>query len=439
MTDTVAHERILKGRDNMDPNIYAQYCAILRKELVPALGCTEPIAIAYAAAKAREVLGCMPEHIVAQCSGNIIKNVKGVIVPTTGDMRGVDTSAVLGTVGGDPSRELEVLSNITAEHLELTKRLLAQRFCQVELAEGVSGLLIVITAYCGSESAVVEIKDAHTNIARIEKNGQVLLRNRKEEVEGELEPNYNLLSLQGIYDFCRDGDISEILPILKEQERCNTAVAQEGLERLYGQQVGATLQKYYGEDVKNRARYMAAAGSDARMGGCVLPVVINSGSGNQGLTACMPVLVYAEDLNVSQDMKYRALAFSNLVGIHIKHGIGKLSAFCGAVSAACGSGAAITFLSGGDLGAIVRTVTNTLGNTTGIVCDGAKASCAAKIASALDAALLGHLMAMEGHVFRAGEGIVVGDVEDTIANVARVGRDGMHTTDIEILNIMIGN
>ncbi len=326
---------------------------------------------------------------MVECSGNIIKNVKGVIVPTTGDMKGVDTSAILGAVGGVAEKKLEVLSEIKPEHLQKTRELLGTDFCEIRLLENVPNLLIIITAYHGGESTVVEIKDAHTNITRIEKNGETIVQAKEgTKAEDAEHPNYDLLNLRDIYEFCNSGDISRVITTLKHQEKCNLSIAKEGLTHPYGEQVGATLLRYYGDDIKTRARALAAAGSDARMSGCVLPVVINSGSGNQGITVCLPVLAYADYLKVSEEQKYSALALSNLVSIHIKHGIGKLSAFCGAVSAACGSGAAITYLCDGDFETISKTISNTLGNVSGIVCDGAKPSCAAKIASAVDAAIL---------------------------------------------------
>jgi L-cysteine desulfidase len=421
----------------LDENIENQYIAILKEELVPALGCTEPIAIAYAAAKARDVLGKFPSRLLVECSGNIIKNVKGVIVPTTCDLKGVDTSAILGAVGGVAEKKLEVLSEIRPEHLKITQELLGTDFCEVRLLENVPNLLIIITAYHGDESAVVEIKDAHTNINRIKKNGETIFQVKEgTKAEDAKHTNYDLLNLRDIYEFSNSGDISSVIATLKHQEECNLSIAKEGLTRPHG--VGATLLRHYGDDIKTRARALAAAGSDARMSGCVLPVVINSGSGNQGITVCLPVLAYADYLKVSEKKKYSALALSNLVSIHIKQGIGKLSAFCGAVSAACGSGAAITYLCDGDLETISKTISNTLANISGIVCDGAKPSCAAKIASAVDAAILGHCMAMDGKSFDAGEGIIMEDVEDTISSTARVGREGMRSTDIEILKIMIG-
>ena len=425
----------------MDRSIEETYEAILRRELVPALGCTEPIAIAYAAATARVTLGAMPDRIVVRCSGNVIKNVKGVVVPTSGDMKGVDCSAVLGIVGGVAELKLEVLSKVVPEHVQRSKELLKTNFCRVELVPDVPGLLIIVEARLGTDTAVVEIRDGHTNIVRIEKNGVSLVidGNKASNSMSDKVPEYELLSLANIFEYIDSSDISGIVSVLAEQERCNTNIAREGLSKPYGEQVGATLLQCYGEGIGVKAKALAAAGGDARMSGCAMPVIINSGSGNQGITASMPVLAYAQHLSVSEDKKYRALALSNLVSIHIKKGIGKLSAFCGVVSAACGCGAGITYLHGGNLETVSMTITNTLANTPGIICDGAKPSCAAKIASAVDSALLSHCMAMHNNVFKPGEGIVMDDIEATIRSVARIGRDGMRTTDLEILNIMLGN
>lgn len=430
----------------MEQDIMEVCEAILRRELVPALGCTEPIAIAYAAAVAREALGAFPERMTVRCSGNVIKNVKGVVVPGTGDLRGVEASAILGVVGGEASRRLEVLSGLRPEHLERTRALLAERFCKAELEPDVEGLLVIAELGAGGSNAVVEIRGGHTDIVRIERDGEPLPLPRDPEAakadagaaEPAMEPPYELLTLAAIYAYATEADLGPVKGALEEQIRCNSAISREGLDKPYGERVGATLLRCYGGGVMVRARAAAAAGADARMSGCPMPVIINSGSGNQGITASVPIVVFARDKGVSDEALYRALALSNLVSIHIKRGIGKLSAFCGAVSAACGSGAGITWLSGGDLETVAMTVTNTLANTSGIICDGAKASCAAKVASSVDAAILSHCMAMDRMVFKPGEGIVMDDIEETIRSVARIGREGMRSTDREILNIMMG-
>lgn len=421
----------------MEQRLYQGCIQILKEELVPALGCTEPIAIAYAAAKARDVLGSMPEHIIVKCSGNIVKNVKGVIVPTTGDMRGIETSAVLGAVAGNPEGKLEVLEGVTKEDVELTKEYLKKKICEVQIIHGVSNLQIIVVATTEKEQVEVEICEDHTNIIRIEKNGENLLpipTANKEEQRGGIVQE---LTLDLIYNFVNSVYIDEIKDILDRQIKYNMEIAEEGLTHSYGANVGKTILKTYGKDVKMLAKAYPAAGSDARMGGCTLPVIINSGSGNQGMTVSLPVIIYAKHLDVSDEMLYRALAFSNLIAVHLKSGIGKLSAYCGVVSAACGGGAAITYLHQAPLETIAKTITNVLGNVSGIVCDGAKSSCAAKIASAVDAAIMGHYMAMEDNTFGVGEGLVKENVELTINTICKMGRDGMKQTDEEILNLMI--
>ncbi|NCE64976.1 serine dehydratase subunit alpha family protein [Pseudoflavonifractor sp. 524-17] len=422
----------------MEQATYQTYVNILNNELVPALGCTEPIAIALAAAKARQALGVMPERITAACSGNIIKNAKGVIVPTTGNMKGIDTSAVLGAVAGDPALDLEVLSKVGPADLEETRRLLAQGICTVELLDTPARLHILITMSGGGHTALAEIRDEHTNLIRLERDGDVLLQKEEAAVQETPEDNVlDSLNLADILEFANTVNLDDVRPALSRQVEFNTRIAQEGMTHVYGGRVGATLMRHYGGDVRVRARAMAAAGSDARMGGCVLPVVINSGSGNQGITCSVPIVVYAQYLGASEETMYRALVVSNLVALLQKRGIGRLSAFCGAVCAACGSGAGITYLHGGDYETIGRTITNTLANVSGIVCDGAKGSCAAKIAASVDAAILAHEMSMDGNTFGAGEGLVKESVEQTIASIGRMAAEGMRETDAEILKIMI--
>ena len=363
----------------MNQNVYREYLAILREEIVPALGCTEPIAIAYAAAKARSVLGRLPEHIDVRCSGNIIKNVKAVIVPTTGNMKGIETSAVLGAVGGNPDKKLEVLTDVSPKDLELTWELLRKKICSVSLLEGVSNLQIIVEMTAGQESALVEIAFSHTNIVRIEHNGTVVMK-KGMSAQNATETDRSLLNLHDIYDFANTVDIAEVGGLMEDQVRCNMAIAREGLSNKYGANVGSTILEHYGSDARTMARALPAAGSDARMNGCVLPVMINSGSGNQGMTVSLPVQVFADALGVSREKKIRALVLSNLIAIYQKNELGKLSAYCGAVSAAVGAGAAIAYLHNADFDVIEGTIVNTLGNVSGIVCDGAKASCAAKIA-----------------------------------------------------------
>lgn len=354
-------------------------------------------------------------------------------------MKGVETSAILGAVGGVADKKLEVLSEVQPAHIERTRALLLEGICDVQLLEGVSGLDIIVTMTAGPHRSLVELLDGHTHIVRMEKDKETLYSSAQHVGQlPQASTDYTLLNLQDIYDFANTVSIGDVQDVLDRQMQYNMAIAQEGLEHPYGANVGSTLLKYFGQDIQIQARAYPAAGSDARMSGCVLPVVTNSGSGNQGITVCVPVVLYADALGASEDVKYRALVLSNLIAIYQKVGLGKLSAYCGAVSAACGSGAAITYLTGGDFDAISRTITNTLGNISGMVCDGAKSSCAAKIASAMDAAILGHLMSLDHQAFGAGEGLVMDNVEATIHSVGRMGRVGMHETDVEILNIMIG-
>ncbi|MCI5649547.1 MAG: L-serine ammonia-lyase, iron-sulfur-dependent, subunit alpha [Fusicatenibacter sp.] len=420
----------------MDKQLYDNYVKILKNELVPALGCTEPIAIAYAAAKAREVLGQMPESIELCCSGNIIKNVKGVKVPNSNGLKGIDVAATLGVVGGRADRELEVLEDVTEEDIEKTKELVAAGFCTCMLKEGVENLYIVARVTAGEHSAEVTIVNRHTLISRIVKDGQVLYSIAAHEESPEYVDK-SLLNVKDILQFAEEVNLEDVREVLKRQITMNSTIADEGLAHPYGAQVGRTLLKEYGDDVKIRARARAAAGSDARMGGCSLPVVINSGSGNQGMTVSLPVIEFARELKVSEEKLYRALVVSNLIAIHQKKYIGSLSAYCGAVSAACGAGAAITYLYGGDYEDISFTIVNTIANVGGIVCDGAKSSCAAKIASAVDAAIMAHFMGVNHRTFQPGEGIVQEDVEGTIKSMGYIGRVGMKDTDTEILNIMI--
>ena len=422
----------------MDQHVYNEYLAILREEIVPALGCTEPIAIAYASAKARRVLGHLPEHITVKCSGNIIKNVKAVIVPTTGDMKGIETSAVLGAVGGNPDKKLEVLVDVTEEDLALTRELLKKKICSVELIEGVSSLQIIVEMTAGDESSLVEIAFSHTNIVRIEHNGEQIFK-KGLSVQNATETDRSLLNLKDIYTFATTVNLEDVADLMERQVDCNLKIAREGLSNKYGANVGSTILEHYGDDVRNRARALPAAGSDARMNGCVLPVMINSGSGNQGMTVSLPVEVYAEALEVTREKKIRALVLSNLIGIYQKNELGKLSAYCGAVSAAVGAGAAIAYLNNASYEVIEETIVNTLGNVSGIVCDGAKASCAAKIASSVDAAILAYHMASERRGFRSGEGLVKDSAEKTLKSYGRMGREGMRATDVEILRIMLEN
>ncbi len=424
----------------MEKQKFYQDCiTILRAELKPALGCTEPIAVAYAAARAREVLGTMPTQMEVCCSGNIIKNVKGVNVPHADGMKGIEVAALLGTLVGDASKELEVLEYVMQEHIARMKELLGSGLCKCTLRENVANLYIDITMRSGSQSAEVEVKDTHTNITRIVHNGEVLLNKENDAAqEWNLGALKKSLTLEKILDFAKNVDLAGVKELLDQQIRLNSAISAEGLQNKYGANIGQMLLER-GQDVRILARAKSAAGSDARMNGCPLPVVINSGSGNQGITACMPVLTYAERLHADSEQIYRALLISNLVAIYQKTFIGSLSAFCGAVCAAAGSGAAITYLQGGTDEQIGNTIINTLANIGGMVCDGAKSSCAAKIASAVEAAILGSEMSLQNKRFQSGDGIVKENAEQTIQSVGRMARVGMKGTDIEILNIMLEN
>lgn len=422
----------------MDKRTYENYVNILKNELVPALGCTEPIALAYASAKAREVLGEFPEHLTVYCSGNIIKNVKGVRVPNSGGMKGVEAAAVLGLTGGDAGQVLEVLETVTEKEIKRTEELLKKDFCTCILKEGVANLYIEAIVTAGNSNAKVVIEDEHTNITCIEKDGTVLFQQEREHTDDKEEPDKSLLNLEDIVLFANEVQISDVKKTLDRQIRYNTRISEEGLKNPWGAQVGKVILEEFGDDVKWRAVASAAAGSDARMSGCSYPVIINSGSGNQGMTCSLPVIEYGKELDKSEEEIYRALCVSNLVALNQKKYIGSLSAYCGAVCAAAGAGAGIAYLCGGTLEQIENTVVNTIADAGGIVCDGAKPSCAAKIATALQAAVLSYKMAMRGLTFSRGEGLVMDCPEDTIKAVGYVGRAGMKQTDVEILNLMIG-
>ena len=421
----------------MDSALYQNYLEILRQELVPALGCTEPIAIAYAAAKARELLGEFPDSMEMKLSGNIIKNVKGVTVPNSGGQKGIETAAVLGLVGGRADKALEVLEEINQDHIRRARKLVEDGICSCALAENVPNLYISAKAIKDGHCAEVVIAGQHTNIVKMAKEGKILFQKDIRTADPDKEADKSRLTVKDILDFADQVQIEDISEIIEQQIRLNTAIAQEGLDNNYGAQIGKTLMHVWGKGVTTRACARAAAGSDARMGGCSMPVVINSGSGNQGITVSLPVIVYAEEWEVSREKLYRSLVVSNLVAIHQKYYIGSLSAYCGAVSAACGAGAGITYMYGGSYHQVSLTIINTLGNIGGIVCDGAKPSCAAKIASSVDAALMAFHLSIQNKSFLPGEGIIKGDVEETIKSMGYIGRVGMRATDTEILNVMI--
>ena len=417
---------------------YGAYVQILKEELVPAMGCTEPIALAYAAAKAREVLGVKPDTVKIGASGSIIKNVKSVIVPNTDHLKGIPAAAAAGIIAGKPEKELEVIAEVSKEQIEEMKDFLQNTDISVEYVDNGITFDIIVTETKGESSATVRIANYHTNIVLIEKDGQVLY---EEQGEGEKEEGLtdrSLLNMKDILDFSETVDIDDVREVIGRQIRYNTAIAEEGLKGDYGANIGSVLLKMEGDNIRVRAKAMAAAGSDARMNGCELPVIINSGSGNQGMTCSLPVIEYAKELNSGEEKLYRALTLSNLVAIHQKTGIGRLSAYCGAVCAGAAAGAGIAYLQGGGYEEIAHTVVNALAIVSGIVCDGAKASCAAKIASSVEAGILGYNMYKCGQQFYAGDGIVTKGVDETIKNIGRLGKEGMRETNVEIIDIMVG-
>ena len=424
---------------------YRAYVQILREELIPAMGCTEPIAIAYAAAKAREVLEAMPDRVEIGVSSNIIKNVKSVVVPNTDGLKGIEAAAAAGIVAGQADKALEVISSVTSEQKARLRPFLAQVPMHIQPVDNGVIFDIILTVYAGPHSVRVRIAQYHTNIVSIEKDGQVLLDRQQALTAGGCAEapaeagltDKSLLTIADILDFADSCELDDIRPVLDTQIQYNTQISEEGLLGDYGANIGSTMLKFYGDDVRNRAIAKAAAGSDARMSGCELPVVINSGSGNQGITVSVPVIEYAKALAVPKDRLYRALAVSNLIAIHEKSGIGRLSAYCGAVSAGCAAGCGIAYLQGADYKAIAHTLVNALAIVSGIICDGAKPSCAAKIASSVEAGIMGYHMYLNGQQFRAGDGIVTKGVENTIRNVSQLGREGMRETDKEIVKIML--
>lgn len=418
-----------------EDNIYQIYVQILKEELVTAMGCTEPIAISYAAARARAVLGELPEKIVVKASGSMIKNVKSVVVPNTGGLRGIEAAAAAGVVCGNENKKLEVLSEIESEDIERIKGYLGQADIKVEYQETGRTFDLSVCVYKEHSQASVRITDYHTNIVQIEKNWEFIRDDLKDEkIE---KANRDVLSMENIWEFVRCADIEDVKETLDKQIECNMKIAREGIRGNYGANIGSILLKMEGDAVQVRAKAMAAAGSDARMNGCGLPVVINSGSGNQGITCSVPVLVYGESLNCDIEKIYRALLLSNLTAIYIKAGIGTLSAYCGAVSAGAAAGAGIAYLHGGGYEEIKHTVVNALAIVSGIVCDGAKASCAAKIASSVEAGIVGYYMYLNEQEFCAGEGIVAEGIDRTIENIGILGKEGMKETNKKIIEMMI--
>ena len=424
----------------MNRELYNTYVHILEEELIPAMGCTEPIAIAYAASIARAALGMLPEHVEIHVSGNIIKNVKSVIVPHTGGLHGIEAAVAAGLVAGDQQRELEVIADVTEEQIKQIKAYLEQTEITVAQAETERVFEIDLRAEKDGRRVQVKIVDGHTTVVLVRRNEEILYESSmlsEAPDEAVHKTDHSLLEVEKIVLFAEEVELEDVTEVLERQITYNTAIAEEGLRGKYGANIGNVLLTAYGNSVGNRAKAWAAAGSDARMSGCELPVVINSGSGNQGITVSLPIIVYAEELHASKEQLYRALVIGNLIAIHLKTGIGCLSAYCGATSAGCGAAAGITYLYGGGYKEIAHTVVNALAINSGMVCDGAKASCAAKIASAVGAGLLGMEMYRQGSQFVGGDGIVTKGVEKTIMNVGDLAREGMAQTDKEIIQIML--
>lgn len=420
----------------LSKEIQQSFLAILSEELIAAMGCTEPIALAYAAARGREVLGAEPEKIRARCSGNIIKNVRCVRIPNSQGMTGIEAACTLGALCGDPARLMEVLEAVTPEGLENSIRFLSEKRCLVEYLESPVPLHFIIELSRGNQLVSVEVVHHHTNISSIRKNGMVVYENR--DFGETIQPaERSHLNIENIYQFSNEVEIDLIRPFALRQIECNMAISERGMVGDYGLGIGKAILKAFPDCRITKAKAYTAAASEARMDGCDMPVIITSGSGNQGIASTVPVIVYARELGINDEQLYRCLIFSSLLTVFQKEYLGKLSAFCGAVSASCAAGAAITYMMGGTVQQIKDTIDNTLANIPGIICDGAKASCAAKIASALDAALLAHSLAMDGKVYEANSGILQDDAGHTISSVGYIGKVGMKQTDAEIVKMML--
>lgn len=422
----------------MDRKIYDTYVSILKKELIPAMGCTEPISLAYAASIMKKELGCIPERIEAQISGSILKNIKSVIVPNTGGLHGTKAAIAAGVIAGDPDKILEVISCVSDEQRKNIARFSEEADISVSFLD--SGLVfdMIITGYSGESSASVRIAQHHTNVIHIEHDGKVILDKPAGHDENGEKEDYLLLNMDDIFDFAVHSDISDYKDILDLQIKNNMAIAREGMKNPYGANVGKVLLNMRGsDDITTYVRAMAASGSDARMGGCEMPVVINSGSGNQGITASVPVISWAEKKGYGSEKLYRALVLSNLTAIHEKSPIGTLSAYCGAVSAGVAAGAGIAYLETEDFKVIKHTIVNAVAICSGIICDGAKPSCAAKIAASVDAGLLGYYMYLNGQQFFGGDGLITAGIEPTLKNIGRLGKEGMKQTNKEIIEMML--
>ena len=421
----------------MKEELYRNYIKLLNQEMVKALGCTEPIAVALAGAKAREVLGKMPNSILIKCSQNIVKNVKGATVPTTVDMKGIDTACILGVIAGKSELELEVLTNVKPDDIVELKKLLKTGICKVEQLDSGDNLHIICEVKSDNDVVEVEILGAHTNISTIKKNGKVVFKKDNGDLGTCNKVDSCILNFNDIYEFTNTFKIDDLKDLINMQIKCNNAIAEEGLKNDYGAKVGKIILKNANNSIKETTKAYAAAGSDARMSGCTMPVVINSGSGNQGMTILSTVYQYAKYLKVSDEKLCRALVLANLIALWQKAGIGKLSAFCGAVSAASAGGAAITYMKNGSKKQIEDTVINALSSAGGIVCDGAKSSCALKIAVAVDNAITASDMAINNIVFQNGDGLVKCDIEKTVNAICEMAKEGMKDTDKKILELML--
>ncbi|MBP3544270.1 MAG: serine dehydratase subunit alpha family protein [Lachnospiraceae bacterium] len=422
---------------SIDTKTYQSYIKILKEELIPAMGCTEPIALAYAAAKAREILGEMPERITVGASGSIIKNVKSVIVPNTNQLKGISAAVAAGVVAGVAEKELEVIAEVSETQLAEIREFLEHTEIEVDCLENGMTFEILVTLYKGASSVTVRIANYHTNIVLIKKNEEILFETKVETEEDEGLTDRSCMNMKDIFEFAMTVDIVDIEEIISRQIRYNSAIAEEGIHGDYGANIGKVILKSEGGSIRVKAKAMAAAGSDARMNGCELPVIINSGSGNQGITCCVPVLEYAKEFGCDKEKLYRALVLSNLTAIYQKTGIGRLSAYCGAVSAGAAAGAGIAYLHGGGYEEVIHTVVNALAVVSGMVCDGAKASCAAKIAMAVDAGILGFEMFKNGQQFYCGDGIVAKGPDATIRNIGELGKEGMKETNQTIIDMMM--
>lgn len=417
--------------------IYSAYTEILKEELMAAMGCTEPIALAYAASIARRELNDLPDRVLVQTSGSIIKNVKSVIVPNTGHLKGIPAAVSAGIVAGNPDKELEVIADVSKEDIKNIEKFMQEKEIIVEHLDEGFIFDIVITLYKGEDYAKVHIINSHTNVVLVEHNHRILKSSDCLNDMPSDTAKYEMLNMKDIWDYVNHVDLADIKELLDRQIAYNMAIAEEGLQSDYGANIGKVILSSDANSLKSRAAAMAAAGSDARMNGCELPVIINSGSGNQGITVSVPVITYAKELKSTEEQLYRALALSNLTAIHQRTPIGRLSAYCGAVNAGAAAGAGIAYLSGGDYEAVIHTVVNALAIVSGIICDGAKASCAGKIAFAVEAGILGYNMYMQGQQFYGGDGIVKKGIEDTLKSVGRLGKDGMKGTNEEIIKIML--